>query len=105
MWRKLWQMALSTRITESKLESQEETLEPACAQVFFSQKPSGKDLLLLPLPCRFFFALLTLNFFPILNVLTLTKHRAVIVKQSIHSPPKLFPSHIIILSYIVIPMP
>ena len=98
-------MAFSARITENEFNPQEETFEPTCVYIFLSQKPSGKDLLLLPLPCRFFFTLLTLSFFPILYVLTLAKHRAVIVKQCVYTLPKLFPSHIIILSHIVISNP
>ena len=105
MIRQWWQFALSSRITEGKLKSQNETLEPTCAQIFLAQKPCSKDFLFFLLPFRFFITLLTLNFFPILDILALTKHRAVIVNQSVHALPKLFPSHIIILSYIVIPMP
>ena len=70
-------MALSARITEDEFYTQKETFKPTCVYIFLAQKPSGEDLLLLPLPFRFFFTLLTLltlSFFPILYVLTLTKN-------------------------------
>ncbi len=75
-------MALSACITEGKLEPQKESLEPTCVYIFLAQKPRSEDLLFFPLPFCFFFTLLTTNFFPILNVLALTKNGTVIVKQS-----------------------
>ena len=85
MWRKLWQMALSARITEKKFKSQEEAFEPTCVEIFLTQKPSGKDLLFFSLPFCFFLTLLALNFFPILYVFALTKHGTVIVKQCVYT--------------------
>ena len=90
-------MVLSACITENKLYPQKKPFEPTCGQIFLAQKPYGEDFLFLSQPFRFFLTLLALNFFPILDVLALTKHGAVIVKQSVYSLPKLFPSHIIIL--------
>ena len=67
-------VALSARITEDEFDSQKETFEPTGVEIFLTQKPCSKDFLFFLLPCRFFFALLTLNFFPILNVLALPKN-------------------------------
>lgn len=88
-------MALSARITKYEFYPQKETFELACAYIFLAQKPCGEDLLLLPLPFCFFFTLLTLNFLPILDILSVKKNGTVIVKQSVNTLPKLFPSHII----------
>ena len=61
-------------ITEHELYSQKEAFEPTSVQIFFAQKPRGKDLLFFPLQFCFFLTLLTLSFFPILYVLSLTKN-------------------------------
>ena len=66
-------MAFSARIAESKFEEQKETFEPTCINIFLAQKPCSEDLLFFFLPFRFFFTLPTLNFFPSLNILALTK--------------------------------
>ena len=70
----LWDVALSARITEDELYPQNKTFEPTGVDIFLSQEPRGKDFLFLFMPFRFFFTLLTLYFFPILNVLTLAKN-------------------------------
>ena len=85
MFRYLWDVALSARITEDEFNPQEETFESTCVNIFLSQEPRGKDFLFLFMPFCFFLTLFTLNFFPILYVLTLTKHGTVIVKQCVYS--------------------
>ena len=74
MFRYLWDVALSARITEDEFNPQEETFESTCVNIFLSQEPRGKDFLFLFMPFCFFLTLFTLNFFPILYVLTLTKN-------------------------------
>ena len=98
-------MTLPAHITEDEFNAQKETFEPTGVEIFLSQKPCGEDFLFFLLPFRFYLTLFTLNFFLILDVLPLTKHRPIIVNQSAHSLPKLFPSHIIILSHIEISNP
>ena len=67
-------MTLSTCATESKFKAQKEAFEATSVQIFFTQKPCSKDFLFFPLPFCFFLTLLSLNFFPILYVLALTKN-------------------------------
>ena len=74
MVRDLRNVALSARITEDEFNPKKEAFEATCAQIFFAQKPRGKDLLFFPLPFRLYLSLLTLNFFPILYVLALAKN-------------------------------
>ena len=74
MFRDLRNVALSACVTESEFETKKETFEPTSVQIFFAQKPRGKELLFFPLPFRLYLSLLTLNFFPILYVLALAKN-------------------------------
>ena len=74
MFRYLWDVALSARITEDEFYTQKEMFEPTCVNIFLAQKASGKYLLLLFPLFGLYLTLLTLNFFPILYVLALTKN-------------------------------
>ena len=74
VFRYLRYMTLSARITKYEFYPQKESFEPTSVEIFLTQKPRSEDLLFFPLPFRLYLSLLTLNFFPILYVLALTKN-------------------------------
>ena len=99
VFRYLWQMTLSARITEDEFYSQKEAFDPTGVKIFLSEKPCSEDFLFFSLPFRFFLTLLTLYFFPILDILSVKKNGTLDTLKGEKSGRSSCPNHLTISGF------